>query len=650
MAERTQDIEVVITEKPEGTGTATPEKEAEMLEYVCARLKECMYFRDSVLEPRLSELWEIYESEPTYRQKNTPWENASNLSIALAATFVDQYVAKHVNSLRSPIPFLSLSSFLPENEQSVRALSDYLDWGDKSLWKGQQLVENFERDRCKVGTGVGYVGFTDIPYITRRDSVSPPEEMGRIKQPAPRWIPREDFCITPGYIDLDVAPLVGHRSWVALDQLKRLAHDGQINIDFDKLTPSQKSSVYVEDIDQIRLDDAVAQYEIYHVSFRYDLDEDDYPEDYDAIIHYDSQQLLHYYPCRYAGGRRPYFSAPYVRQEGEFDGKGICEQIEHYQAEVSTIHNQRRDNASLANNIMMKGRPSTYYSEKTRWYPGKLWLVNDVNDLQVMQFPQNYMSTVQEEQVTIGLAERRVGTSDAALGRESTLTNRAAATTTLALMEQGAQRDDLSVTLARDAFLRYGQFLLESLQIYGLPDVTAATSPESVLGPERGVMVRKLLETTDNILGLVGVNIEVSTKAVNREMKRQANQQLYGLIIQNTQSIAGFLNVIYSPQTPPPVKDFFMTSLKAAESILKEIMEDQGNYNMSDLYTSVAMGNVGEQMAVGNMGGQMAPDMGGMNGNTGGLGSAQGGAGGAVPNGTGPGAGLPGGGAYGGPR
>lgn len=649
MAQRTQDIEVSLVEQPEGAGPAgspTIEQEAQMMEYICARLKECCYYRDSVLEPRLSELWDIYESEPSYRQKNTPWENASNICIALAATYVDQFVAKHVNALRSPIPFLSLSSFLAENEQSVRALSDYLDWGDKSLWKGQQLVENFERDRCKTGTGVGYVGFTDVPYITRRDSVSPPEEMGRTKQPAPRWIPREDFCITPGYIDIDVAPLVGHRSWVALDQLKRLAHDGQIVIDFDKLTPSRKSSLYVDESEEVHLDDAVAQYEIYHVSFRYDLDEDGYPEDYDAILHYDSEQLLYYYPCRYAGGRRPYFHAPYVRQEGEFDGKGICEQIEHYQAEVTTIHNQRRDNASLANNIMMKGRPSTYYSEKTRWFPGKLWLVNDVNDLQVMQFPTNYMSTVQDEQVTIGLAERRIGTSDAALGRESTLTNRAAATTTLALMEQGAQRDDLSVTLSRDAFLRYGQFLLESLQIYGLPDPASATSPESVLGAERGALVRSLIETSDNILGLVGVNMEVSTKAVNKEMKRQANKELYQLIIQNTQAIAGFLNVIYNPQTPPPVKDFFLTSLKAAEQVLKEIMEDAGNYNMSDLYTSIAMGNVGEQMGAGNMGGQPAMDLGGMNGSAGGLGPAQGGNGAALSGGAGPGAGMSGGGSY----
>jgi hypothetical protein len=640
MAEQTPEISVVVTDKDEAD-QATDElaKEARMLDYICARLDECIAYRDGTLEPHLQNLWDIYEADPEFAQKNTPWDNASNLSIALSATYVDQFVAKHVNALRSPVPFLTLSSFHPDNLDAVRALSDYLDWGDKNLWKGQMLCENFERDRCKVGTGVGYIGFTDVPYITRRTITEPPQEVGRLKQPSPRWIPREDFCITPGYIDLDVAPLVGHRSWVALDQLKRLAKDQQITVDFDKLTPSHKTTIYASDQDDVRLADEVAPYEIFHVSFRYDLDEDDYPEDYDAIIHYDSKQLLHYYPCRYAGGRRPYFSAPYVRQEGEFDGKGICEQIEHYQAEVSTIHNQRRDNANLANNIMLKGRPSQYYNEKTRWYPGKMWLINDINDLEVMQFPTNYMSTVTDEQITIGLAERRIGTSDAALGRESTLTNRAAATTTLSLMEQGAQRDDLSVTLARDAFLRYGQFLLESLQIYGLPDAGSATAPEAVLGPERGALVRGLIETTDNILGLVGVNIEVSTKAVNKEMKRQAQTQLYGMIIQNAAEISKMLGVIFNPQTPPPVKDFFMASVKAAEMLLKQIMEDAGNYNMNDLFTSMALDQVGAQMGNGNM-------PGGPDGGIGAMAAPAGANGAAVPNGAGPPGGVPSGGSY----
>ena len=182
----------------------------------------------------------------------------------------------------------------------------------------------------------------------------------------------------------------------------------------------------------------------------------------------------------------------FVRREGEFDGLGICEQAEHYQSEVSTFTTSG-DNATIANNVMLKGRPVNGINESTRWYPGKIWLVNDINDLDVLDLPRSYMSTVQDEVLTISLLERRVGISDAAIGAKATLTNRAAATTTMFLAEQGAQRDDLSVTLGRDAFQRYGELLLEAFQQNGLPDPDSATSPEAMLGQERGVMVRSLI-------------------------------------------------------------------------------------------------------------------------------------------------------------
>ena len=125
MAEQVNPIEIVVTDRDEAARTESElAKEARMLDYICARLDECIAYRDSELEPRLENLWDIYEAEPALAQKNTPWENASNLSIALSATYVDQFVAKHVNALRSPVPFLSLSSYHPDNADAVRALSD----------------------------------------------------------------------------------------------------------------------------------------------------------------------------------------------------------------------------------------------------------------------------------------------------------------------------------------------------------------------------------------------------------------------------------------------------------------------------------------------------------------------------------------------
>lgn len=561
------------------------QQDEHLAQYIEARVQECISWRDGELIPHLEECWDLYNAQPQYNTKNTPWPNSSNLVVALAATYVDQFTAKHVNALRSPTPFLSMKSYLPENADAVRALEDYVDWAEKNLWKGQQLVEDYERERCKLGTGVGYVGLVDIPYRQRPDVTTPAQDLGRIRRPDAKWIPREDFISTPGYDDVDRAPLVGHRSWIAKAGLQRLAFENQITIDWDKVQPTRR-----DDAPELPLDEEVAPYEIYFVSFAYDCDNDGYPEEYEGIWHHDSKSLLFYGVNRRAYGKRPYFVAPFIRREGELDGLGICEQIKQYQAEVSTMHNQRIDNATLANNVMLKGRPSPYVTEQTRWYPGKIWLVNDVNDLARLDMPKNYRSTIEDEQITIGLAERRIGISDAGLGRESTLTNRAAATTMLALMEQGSQRDDLSVTLARAAFQRYGELVLEAFQVGGLPDASDSTSPEGVLGPERGALVRNLLERPDTLLGVVGVTIDVSTRAINKEMERQAQERLYGMVLNHAMQVTKMMQVIYNPQTPPEVKRFFTSAIQSAETVLKRIVEDLGVYDLNNLFVGDLLG------------------------------------------------------------
>src|SRR5258706_15307430 len=57
-------------------------------------------------------------------------------------------------------------------------------------------------------------------------------------------------------------------------------------------------------------------------------------------------------PTLSPSGTRPYFKSSFISVEGEFDGIGIPEDVESLQEEASTIHNQRRDRAHLANIVM----------------------------------------------------------------------------------------------------------------------------------------------------------------------------------------------------------------------------------------------------------------------------------------------------------
>jgi hypothetical protein len=128
-----------------------------------------------------------------------------------------------------------------------------------------------------------------------------------------------------------------------------------------------------------------------------------------------------------------------------------------------------------------------------------------------------------------------------------------------------------------------------------------------MLGQERGGMVRSLFERSDTILGLVGVTIEVSTRAINKEMRRQANERLYGLIIQHAMEITKMLGVVYNPQTPPPVKEFFINVIQAAEKVLKDIVESTDAYDLNSMFIS---DDIASSMA-GGMNGNESAAMGG---------------------------------------
>src|SRR5262249_26247279 len=97
-------------------------------------------------------------------------------------------------------------------------------------------------------------------------------------------------------------------------------------------------------------------------------------------------------------------------------GHGYAELLENYQEELSTTHNQRLDNATVANIRALRVSPrARALDSNMELYPAAL-LVGEKDEIESIQVGDVYPSTFKNEEMTLGLVARRAGISPAVSG------------------------------------------------------------------------------------------------------------------------------------------------------------------------------------------------------------------------------------------
>lgn len=521
-----------------------------------------------------------YRGTPENEKKLTPWEGAANLVISLAGTYVDVVVARIMGAVFSVEPHWSFRQLNKRWARHLDPVERYVEACRKGLlWDQQKVIHRVVLDFCKLGSAVLCNGWADEPYYMLNENASERDpkaerlvETSRIKGPRPTWVRSTDWLLPAGFTDPQTAPWCAHRMWYTWQDLQRLLRSGSLD---DAYIDREALEVYAGDIPTAaategKIEDTSVNpggaklYAIWYVWTRDDIDEDDWPEEYVLALHLGTNACLRLRANPYHRGMRPYCTAQFIVDDKPM---GLCEMLRMYQEEVTTSHNQRVDNAHIANAKMVKARQGSGIKQNEKVFPGRVWLVADVADVQPFDLGQNYQSTVQEEQMTIALAEKRIGVSDMSLGRESSPIGRAAATTTLALLQENARRFDLNIMELRRALTMQGEQLVELWRQHGLPEPGDAYSPETLLddessltgpamgpatpGPSDAQLVREFFAAGEKTRGAVGVQLNVSTAAVNREVEKQSAIQLEQLVDQHMQSIIQLAGAVVNPQLPP---------------------------------------------------------------------------------------------------
>lgn len=570
------------------------------------------------LEGRWLDWLKLYRGEPDSPSKQYPWPDASNLVVNLAAIYTDSIVARIMQSVFQIEPHWLVEPLSAERTPVAKPLERYLDWCRRHMWDQYRAVKPGVLEMVKLGTMVLFTGWAESSFKRYDPKLSAPIETARKVGPRAQWVPLDDFLMPPGFTrvneseDGPKAPWVAYRQWMSRPSIEQYLSSG-----FFQLEPGEIEKLWKHEDDESELrtfrresenrekgDGALSEgrlgglWALWQVWFQQDLDGDGYPEEYVATIHPPSGLLLRFRPNPYVNGMRPFVHCPFVEQEGEFYGQGAPEMVEQYQHEVTTIHNQRRDNAHLANTTMLAARLGSGINKKERAYPGKIWLCqNPKEDLVPLNLGTNYALTVQEEQLSVSMAERRVGISDVNLGRESSPLGRAAATTVMALLQEGSRRFDLNITELRRALSEQGIQIVELFQTHGLPEKNVPASPEAVLGTEDGMLVRTLLESEDDIRGLVGITLNVSTAAVNREVEKQSSLQLFQVVVGYFERIMQVAQLATNPMAPPELKMIAAKMAQGADKLMDRIFQSHQTYDLDSVLMGDMLAGIASQPA-----------------------------------------------------
>jgi hypothetical protein len=212
-------------------------------------------------------------------------------------------------------------------------------------------------------------------------------------------------------------------------------------------------------------------------------------------------------------------------------GIGIGKQNEQFQEEITTIHRQRLDNSTLANMGMLVIKKNSGYGPKEPIFPGKMWFLDDVQQIAPFKLSETYNSAFANEDVVVRYSEMRTGVNEVLLGMPQEGTP-GTATGDLARLAEGNKRFDLVLKNVREWLGKLGLDLVANFQQFGTRD-----HHWLVLGAD-GQYVEQVLQMPPTLVrrGAL-IQVTATNSITNREVEQRQWMALFQLVNQHSMGV-----------------------------------------------------------------------------------------------------------------
>jgi len=543
--------------------------------YLDSEFEEALRAHERKLE-WIDESNRLYLGDPLSKRKSFPWDGAANLVVPLVGITVDSIVARIMNTIFAVQPFWSSEALIKDLEPVVHPLQDFMEWSRVNELDMYMQTRSWIMEVVKHGWAymkVYWTSFTQRTFRIQSGAARPVDTI--VRKPAVEHILLQDIICQSGIEDeLMQSEWIAQRIRLSDGELAWRKHD-RVYDGVDAIIRSKEHPTP----EQEKLEENQFEREVrrpreklntlYEVYADLPLAGSKLPVPVMITFHKETRTVAR---CVYnpdITGQRPFFKAKFIDREGKREGIGISRQLQLIQEEISTIHNQQVDNATLANTRFFVGRRGVVRNG-TRIWPGRFLTVPEPGkDVITLPMADIYPSMQQLEQSCLAYSERRSGIADYQLGRESSVIgNRATATGTLALIQEGNRRFDLNVRDIRECLGGVGKKLL-LLNAQFRP----AGMAYFVKGSD-GQLIEQALSLPDEFIADgIGIELTASTATINREIEKQGLMAMMGQLTQYYQQLLQISGVAMNPATPPPIQQLALQMADGARYLMKMIVQ-----------------------------------------------------------------------------
>jgi hypothetical protein len=553
-----------------------------------------------------------YNAEPSTKVATFPFQGASTIIVPLTAIAFEATYSRTAQTLYALDQKTFVKAFSPDKDVIEPALERLLD---QTLFLDMDFKKKTEPavlELHKLGTGVGKADYADIRKKGVRYNRQQEEEEFEVivhQGPMVDSVPLANFLMPFENEDPQTSRWCGEVFWLTPNEVLQRERDGFFKKGFyDELkqyycdpstSDNPSTSVYRSGMEhqQNRVPVWPKRLEFYQIYTAWDFDNETYDQEICFVWHRQSRQFGAIWYNWFWDYRRPYRKGNYFPLEFRWAGIGIGKQNEMFQQEMTSIHRQRLDNGTIANLRMFKVNRNADIKPDEPLFPGKLWFLDDMNDVQPLEMGDVKVSAYNNENSIMLLSQQRTGVNELTLGMPQMGTP-GTATDSAARVQESARKFDFTFNNTRtfldelitDTLCNMAQWGPNAKRIELLEN---GTKVELFLKQDYELFRKQLLCK----VGLVGQN-------QNKLLDRQNMTQLSGVI---KQYYTDLLTMAQQRQDQQLIAAITDQAFVAANETLLQILQTWDIRNPEKLlFKREMISNVQQPLPIGQ-GGPQAP-------------------------------------------
>jgi hypothetical protein len=556
--------------------------------YLRDRYKSCkrgltrLHGMDGIIKWR-----KAYNAEPAEAVREFPWHNASNLVVPIVAIHSDTLLARLMSAVMKTKPLWIIRELGEWHKQTPEGLRDAgeeflqyvgLEPGELDLYR---VYHEWFHEVITLGTSI-----VKVPWVQwYEDQMGPSADMTggvgwnqvvRYEGPRPEKLRYENFFYPVNATTIDAMDFKFDLSQLSKrdiqDRVARKIYDsraaGFVLAQPDRTGNQPQAQAQKEQDAKVHTqpDEYSYEWDIAEIHCRYWVDPEHYAR---LIVHYHekSNQILrsyyHYYPDDI------YIAARLFYRSDIFPGMGFGEILLPFQEEISEIHNQRRDNMTIANMKMWAVDPDSKLHKGFRIFPSAMLPARQQNgqkEIEPLEMGTPVQGEIDSERLSLELAEKRSGVSPPMQGSGSGFNTKRGVYTamgTLSLLQEGNTRTDLNITDIRYAHTRLGRLLCMQYGTFGIPGHL-----KEMFG-EAGEKIQKVMESIAE--RKMALPVYASSASINREVEKQADMMMVQQMERYHQMITQMAQSISMPTLPPEQRKYIVEAMDAMRTLMKTV-------------------------------------------------------------------------------